>query len=284
MTRTAKLLLVPILLLQIVVFTFVARHRFIDGDEGSFLMASRMVLMHKKPYLDFFYNQTPLLPYGYGVWMNFSGISWNSARMFSVLLTTLLGVLLYGHVCQQTRKWVAGFVAVMMFASSTFIFAWFPVVKTFSLAGLFLFSAYVVVSQISAESSPWPIAAGGLLLGLSVDTRSYLLLITPVFVWWIFHNTDTRGRLASVLWFLGGFTVGIAPCLYLFISSPDAFLFDNLGFHAIRSSGGLIGFWRDKLVVVLMLFLGHSQCNGIQDSILFFISLGFVRAHARHHG
>lgn len=148
--------------------------------------------------------------------------------------------------------------------------------KTFSLAGLFLFAAYVIVSQISAESPPWTIAAVGLLLGLSVDTRSYLLLITPVFLWWIFHHTVTRGRLASVLWFLGGFTVGTAPCLYLFISSPNAFLFDNLGFHAIRSNGGLIGSWGEKFFVVLMLFFGEPQCNGIQDSILFFLSLGFV--------
>jgi len=73
MTRTARLLLVPVLLGQTLFFTWLALHRFIDGDEGHFLLASRLVLMHKKPYLDFFYNQAPLLPYVYALWMKCSG-------------------------------------------------------------------------------------------------------------------------------------------------------------------------------------------------------------------
>ena len=274
MTRTAKLLLVPMLLLQILFFTFVALHRFVDGDEGFSLLASRLVLMHKRPYLDFFYQQAPLLPYVYALWMKGFGISWNSARILSALLTTLLGTLLYEHVCRQTRNWLAGFAAVVLFASSALVFTWFTVVKTYSLSGVFLFSAYVVVSELPATSPRWLMGAGGLLLGLSVDTRSYLLLLIPVFLWWIFHNCDTRVRLASILWFLGGFTIAMVPCLYLFISSPDAFLFNNLGYHAIRTNAGLIGMWREKLVIVLILFLGGAR--GIQNSILFFISLGFV--------
>jgi hypothetical protein len=232
--------------------------------------------MHKKPYLDFFYNQAPLLPYVYALWMKCSGISWSSARIFSALLTTLLGVLLYEHICSQTRNWIAGLSAVVLFASSTLVFAWFPVAKTHTLAGLFLFSAYVVVSRLSAGSPRWMIAAGGVLLGLSVDARSYLLLLAPAFVWWIFCTLDGAIRLKSILWFLGGFTIGVAPCLLLFIPSPDVFLFDNLRYHAIRSGGGLIGWWQEKLVVVLQLFLGARDGNGLQWSILFFVSVGFL--------
>ncbi|MGA3055471.1 MAG: glycosyltransferase family 39 protein [Candidatus Korobacteraceae bacterium] len=276
MTRAAKLLLVPLLALQVAFFTFVALHRFVDGDEGFYLLASRLVLMHKRPYLDFFYTQAPLLPYVYALWMRFAGVTWISAKLFSALLTALLGTLLYEHVCEQTRNWVAGLSAVVIFASSTLVFAWYPVVKTFSLAGLFLFAAYVVLTRFSAASPRWLIAAGGVLYGLSVDARSYLLLLTPVFLLWIFNNSDTRNKLASILWFLGGFTAGIAPCLFLFLPSPDAFLFDNLRYHAIRSSAGLLGWWGEKLVIALQVFLGGPEGNGLQWSILFFVSLGFV--------
>jgi hypothetical protein len=58
-----------------------------------------------------------------------------------------------------------------------------------------------------------------------------------------------------MLWFLGGFTIGILPCLYLFIASPDLFLFNNLGFHALRSDSGLIGDWKQKLIVVAQIVL-----------------------------
>ena len=277
MTRAAKLLLVPLLALQVAFFTFVALHRFVDGDEGFYLLASRLVLMHKKPYLDFFYTQAPLLPYAYALWMKFTGVSWVSAKIFSALLTALLGTLLYEHVCEQTRNWVAGLAAVVMFASSTLIFAWFPVVKTFSLAELFLFAAYVVVSRISPTSSRWLIAASGMSFGLSVDTRSYLLLVTPVFLWWIFRNSDVGARRASTLWFLGGLIVGTLPSLYLFLSSPNAFLFNNMGYHALRSNSGLIGFWEEKFAAIVASFLLKWEgSNAIQASLLFVVSVAFV--------
>jgi hypothetical protein len=68
----------------------------------------------------------------------------------------------------------------------------------------------------------------------------------------------------------------MVPCLYLFISSPYAFLFNNLGYQAMRTNAGLMGMWPEKFIVVLMLFIGGPQGNGIQNSILFFIILGFI--------
>jgi 4-amino-4-deoxy-L-arabinose transferase-like glycosyltransferase len=276
MTRAAKLLLVPVLLLQVGFFGFVAAHRFIDGDEGAFLLASRLVLAHKTPYLDFFYQQAPLLPYAYALWMKVAGISWFSGRAFTVLLTSLLGLLLYRHVCEQTGSWLAGISAVVLFASSTLVFAWFSVVKTYSLSGLFLFCAYLAITRLSAARPKWPLAVAGLWFGLSVDTRSYLLLLTPLFLWWILHNGDTHSRRKSTLWFLGGLAVGLAPCLFLFLPSPDTFLFNNLRYHALRSNLGLIGWWQQKVFVLVELFLGAPEGNGLQWSILFFISVGFI--------
>jgi hypothetical protein len=276
MTRTGKLLLVPVFLLQMLLFSFVARHRFIEGDEGFYLLASRLVLMHKKPYLDFFYTQTPLLPYVYAFWMKYTEMSWTSAKIFSALLTALLGTVLYEHVCHQTRNWLAGVVATIVFASSTLVFAFFTVVQTYSLAGLFLFSAYAILSRISAASPRWMIGTAGLLFGLSVDTRSYLLLLAPLFLCWIFHSSGALVRLTSILLFLSGFMIGIVPCLYFFMVSPKAFLFDNLGYHVIRSDGGAIGMWGEKLIVILITFLGSKYGNGIQNSMLFFICIGFI--------
>ena len=276
MNRAAKLLLIPIFLLQILFFMLVARHRFVHVDEGFFLLAARLVLMHKTPYVDFFYPQAPLLAYVYALWMKCLGVSWTAGRLLAALLTSLLGTILYRHVCRQTGNWIAALAAIIMFASSTLIFAWFPIVGPYSLAGLFLFSAYVILTSHSAESSPWLLATAGLLLGFSVDTRSNLLLVAPLFLWWLRRNFDARARLNSTLWFLGGLLVGLAPCLYLFVPSPDTFLFDNLGYHAIRSNAGLIGMMWEKLGLVIMFLLGGPGGNGIQNSILFFVSLGFV--------
>ena len=273
MTRTCKLLFIPIFLLQAGFLLFVSQHRFVDGDEGFYLLASRLVLQHKAPYLDFFYTQAPLLPYVYAGWLRFTGISWFAARVFAALQTAVLGGLIYEHVCRETGKWMAGFSAVVLFASSSFVFAWFPIVKTFPLATLFLFLAYVIFARRSQASSGWWIAAAGLFFGLSVDTRSYLVAVAPVFLWWTFRQN--RGHwLARLLWFAGGFTIGVLPSLILFFASPDAFLFNNLGYHAMRSKAGLIGLWEDKAMVLLATFGGRF--TGFQFSVLSLTCVGLI--------
>src|SRR5271169_700175 len=104
MNRTCKLLLAPVFLALLCFFLYVSRHRFIDGDEGFYLLASRLVLAHKTPYLDFFYTQAPLLPYVYAIWMKFVGVTWVSGRTLPALLTTLLGLLMFWHICRVTGR------------------------------------------------------------------------------------------------------------------------------------------------------------------------------------
>lgn len=275
MTRAARLLLLPIILLQVLFFSFVAQHRFVDGDEGSYLLASRLVLEHKKPYMDFFYNQAPLLPYVYGYWLKVAGISWTSGRMLCVLLTTLLGVLVYAQVYDQTLSWIAGYVAVILFASSSLVFAWLSVVKTHSMTAALLFGAYVFVSR---RSLPWRMALGGFLLGMSVDTRSYIILVVPVFVLWIVRSVDAERRFKLICFFCGGLFVGLLPTIVFFLWAPDIFLFDNLFYHGVRSSRGLVGWWQEKAVVIVQLFLGSSENNGLQWALVFFAAVGLNAA------
>ncbi len=265
--------LVAVALLQITFFGYIARHRFVDGDEGFFLLASRLVLSGKKPYLDFLYEQGPLLPYVYAGWMKAFGITWASARFFAAILTSLLGVLLCREVRRQTQSWLAAAAALVMFSLSMLVFGFFPVAKTYSLAALCLFFCYALLTSSGAASSRWTMLAAGLLFGLSVDTRAYLLLLAPVFVWWIVARIESCNPRTATLWFLGGLVLGNAPAIWLFLASPSAFLFNNLGFHAVRSHGGLVGNWQQKLVALLVTFLGGGQSNGLQMSLLFFASV-----------
>jgi hypothetical protein len=127
------------------------------------------------------------------------------------------------------------------------------------------------------------VAAAGLLFGLSVDTRSYVVVLVPLFLWWIFRHAETRNEISRILWFLGGFTVGIVPCLYLLVSAPDLFLFNNLGFHAIRTDAGLIGNWKAKRYVARDVLFG-AEDNGGQFSILLALSFVVILALRRRRG
>jgi hypothetical protein len=110
-----------------------------------------------------------------------------------------------------------------------------------------------------------------------VDTRSYVVGLLPILLWWIFRDPETRNGISRIRWFLGGFTVGILPCLYLLISSPDRFLFNNLGYHAIRSDSGLIGAWSKKLNIAFKVLFG-TEDNGGQFSILSALSFAVILA------
>jgi len=272
MNRTCRLLFIPVVFFLLCFFMFVARHRFVDGDEGFYLLASRLVLAGKTPYLDFLYTQAPLLPYVYGMWMKFMGLTWVSARTFSALLTVALGLAVYGQVCRESGTLLAGLSAVLLFATNTLVFAWYPIAKTYSLAGLFLFLAYAIVSRLSPASSPWWMACGGLLLGLSMDARSYVAGVAPVFFWWIIRQSETSRRVSNTLWFLAGLAIGIAPSAVLFPLSPDRYLFNNLGYHALRSSAGLIGDLRSKVHIARVVLVGPDD-NGLQFGMLAAISV-----------
>jgi hypothetical protein len=141
---------------------------------------------------------------------------------------------------------------------------------------LLLFSAYVVTSRLSADGATWRAVLGGILVALAADTRSYLILTVPVFLWWIWRSSGRGSKAKQAVTFLSGVIIGVIPCIYFFVLSPSRFLFDNLGYHAIRTNEGLVGMWGQKIGVVLMLLLGGPEGNGIQNSILFVVSLGLV--------
>jgi len=265
MTRSCKWVFLGIVVFESVWFFYISQQRLIDGDEGFYLLAARLVLEHRAPYLDFFYTQAPLLPYVYAGWLKLFPISWAWARAFSALLTVIVGALVFEHVCHQTKRWMAGVAATVLYCSSALVFAWFPTAKTFSLSAIFLFSTYVILTRVSSSKSKWVTALAGLLFGLSVDARSYIIAIVPVFLWWILVSDPAR-RAARVVWFLGGVVVGLTPSLVLFVASPDVFLFNNLGYHALRSDAGLIGGWRNKARIAWLLVIGNH--TGFQFSLL----------------
>jgi hypothetical protein len=268
MSRLCWLAFIPVCLVEGGFFWFVSQHHYIDGDEGFYLLASQLVQQHKKPYVDFFYTQAPLLPYAYAMWFKIAGISWFAARKFAAIQTAILAGLVYEQVCHDTRKCLAGLSAVLLFASSTLIFAWLPIVKTFALATLFLFIAYVILVRVTPSSAGRWYATAGFFWGLSVTTRAYFLMTGPLLLYWIFSQPNGR-RFSRILRFVGGLIVGVTPSLVLFLAAPDAYWFDNLGYHAIRSNYGLVGAWPYKVKIVLSLFGGHV--TGLQVSLLTLI-------------
>src|SRR5438876_10588559 len=160
------------------VFVPMSLFGLVDGDEGTYLLVSRLVIEGQLPYHDFYYPQMFLLPYVYGAWMSLVGYSWYGARLLSAFFSIALGLLLYRQAAHLAGARVWGVLAAVLFTFTSLAFGWYPIIKTFDLPTLLLFAAYAVLST----PSRWKWLASGALLGLATDCRVYVIAVVPAFV------------------------------------------------------------------------------------------------------
>ena len=263
MRRRFKAFDVLIVVATAAVFMPLSLRRFLDGDEGVYALASKLVTHGEVPYRDFAYPQMPLLPYVYGAWMWVAGESWASVRVLSALLAVALGCLLYAHVLGRTGR-PAAVLALVLYAASGLVFEWLTTVKSYSLSAFLLFGAYSLVDRAPTRRR---VVLGGIVLGLGIGTRLLLAGAVPAFL--IYLLASRRARRAGT--FLAGLCLGLVPSVVFLAVAPDAFVFDNIGYQGVRSPNGLIGDLPQKLRTVANLF-GYGVTDreaGLQLALLF---------------
>src|SRR5207247_11386192 len=113
-------------ILMAAVFVPMSLYRIVDGDEGTYLLVSRLVAEGQLPYHDFFYPQMFLLPYVYGAWMKLVGYSWYGARLLSAVFSVLLGLLVYRQTALVAGARAWGVLAVVLFPFSSPPFSRYP--------------------------------------------------------------------------------------------------------------------------------------------------------------
>ena len=276
----AAWIIAAIFIFQCLIFVPVATVRPIDGDEGFYLLAAKLVFQGKQPYTDFFYPQMPLLPYVYGLWMWLFGFSWYAARLLSALLAVGTGLLLYKYVVSLTSKRRLGLLAVSLYALCAVLLGWYTVAKTYSLSVFLLMSAVVLLPGKSDSHRELRYILSGLLLGLAIDTRLFFLAVVPVFLLVLRRNEESKPEayIKSQGWLLLGVLIGLLPNLWFLAVSPDTYIFSNIGYHAMRTGGGLLGFLEQKLLIILEL-IGAWKAWGhvsLQLPILLFANCYYL--------
>ena len=220
--------------IQLLFFVTLSFNRLIAGDEGFYLIAAKEVMYGALPYLDFFYPQMPFLPFMYGGWMELFGASWRNARLLAALLSAALGCLLFIRVVSLYGiRW--GYVAVLLFFTSQFVFPWYVIAKTYSLSTLLLFAAYVLFVSRLPLAPVLQFALAGFFYGLAVNTR--LFFCTTLIVFALSCIRLPRGqRGMALISFLSGAGITFIPDLYFMAVGFDSFWFSNMGYHLLRSN------------------------------------------------
>lgn len=204
--------------------------RNIDGDEGLYLEAARLVAQGKSLYSDFFYQQMPALPYLYAGWMKVFGFTLSSARWLSALLTALTSVFVMGYVARRTGKLLLVNLCSLLFFANGMVLAWAPVIKTHPLNMLTLTASLVMILEWKAGRSCWWLFFSGLALGIGISGRLTLgpfAVLFLAFILWQSPSSKWRGVAA----FFVGAALPSIPVLVFFFSDPALFWKYNFTYH-----------------------------------------------------
>lgn len=239
---------------MLVLFFWQAYTRNVDGDEGLYLEAVRLVLQGKELYFDFFYQQMPLLPYVYAAWAKIFGLSLFSVRWLSVLLFCGAGLWMTSYIARRCKDPLVVSVSAVLFYGSGIVLAWAPVFKTHPLNILCLTGSAICLLdwRQGGRDNIFLIACAGLLLGIGINSRLLLAPYAIFFACFVFFGNQ-RHRWRDALLFSGVVTLTSLPTFYFLWKDPDQFIRFNLTYHT-NIFPGVVGLEK-RLVTAKNVFL-----------------------------
>jgi hypothetical protein len=227
-------LIVSSSLLYLAGLLYYASVRPIDGDEGFYTTAARLVWEGRTPYKDFFFQQALLLPYLYSWIWAVHPRSLVAMRILSAacggLEVLLLGLALVCARRLPNKVVLAAFATVLL---NPYSVSWNVVVETFAVANLLMTIATICL-YIALRSGrlSW-FFASAFALGVCVSARSLDgFLIPAVLLGVLFQESRSSRRFyPKSLTFLAGALIGGLPMIVSFVRYPHAFIFNNLIYH-----------------------------------------------------
>ena len=215
-----------------------AQVRPLDGDEGYYTTAARLVWEGKTPYKDFAYPQGILLPYLYSWIWPVHPRSLVAMRCFSAACGAL-AVFLWGSCLLSARR-VSTTIALATFAVILFhpYWVWWNVAfKTFAVCNLLMSIAMICLyTALQSRRGRWYFVAG-LAMGACASVRSLYAPLVPFVFLWLLHMEwrSSRHRFPATLAFFGGAACGVLPMIISFASDPPAFIFNNIKYRSLLS-------------------------------------------------
>lgn len=217
--------------------------RLIDGDEGFYTTAARLVWEGKTPYRDFFFQQAPLLPYIY---------SW----IWAIYPHSLLAMRYLSAACGGIAVWLwgvslisakrlpisAAFVSFAVVLLNPYWMSWNVVVKTFAVANLLMSVATICLYiALHSDRARW-FFMSGLVLGTCASVRALYGPLIPCVLVWLFLTEwrMSKPSFSKTLALLTGEVCGLAPMIFSFLGDPRAFIFNNVRYHGLQAGYRLV--------------------------------------------
>ena len=230
--------LLLILLLQLAAALVFVFYRTVDADEGFYLAAAQRVADGMMPYVDFFFPQAPLMPLTF---FAFSGWGIESLLLLRVL-ATLAGLattyVMYQLVKRTMRSSTVAATASFLMAFGGLFLTWHSTFKPYAFVDLALLISFSFLLRSGEDESidSKAIFFAWLALGFAINFRSIFVVLIPIYVYaLVLAARRARSAIAKPAGIAAlGILLPSLPAIYLLISSPEQFYFNNLGFHLQR--------------------------------------------------
>ena len=204
-------------------------------DEGYHVVAAQLIKAGLRPYLDFFFEQTPLNAYWNALWMRLFGDSWHTAHALAALETSAAVVLAAHFVLTRLpeRPWrLAGAIAAtLMIGCSTNLVEFGPLAQAYGMC-LFTTVCAFRLAVIAVEGPRWWLAAAaGGFAGAGAASSLLSAPVAPVLLVWVWRSNRAGSRWIKTGTFTVGAAVPFMPLLWLFVKSPWVVWFNIAKYH-----------------------------------------------------
>ena len=218
-------------------------------DEGFHFLAAYLIHTGKRPYLDFFFPQTPLNAYWNAAWMGLFGPSWRVVHAVAVLATMGSVILLVEYVFslfrgQRSRlgfqsgrqvDWqlAAAFAALALFGLRSEVWIVGTISQAYPLCLLLVVAAFRIAIRAVARLGFRMSALAGLCAGAAAACSLLTAAVSPVLLIWMWLNNRAGNRWIKSAGFVGGALLAFVPVLALFARGPHQVIFNILKYHTL---------------------------------------------------
>jgi hypothetical protein len=207
-------------------------------DEGFHLLTAQLIKNGRRPYLDFFFPQTPLNAYWNAFWMKIFGDTWRTAHIAAALCTSAAVFLTIDFVYTRFRipRWqfAAGLTAVFLVGLNESLVEFGAVGQAYGLS-LFLTVASFRLALIAArQRNPLLAALTGCVAGAAAGSTLLTAPVLPILLIWIAFYTATDNRWTKVAAYLVGAGIPFIPIALLALQNFRVVLFNIIEYHAFH--------------------------------------------------
>lgn len=252
------------------------------GNESFHLLAAQLINVGKKPYLDFFYQHTPLFIYLNAAWMRIFGETWRSAHVLSALLTggCVAAVANYVYNRLDDTRWRLAISAATaaLLGLNFYVICFGTAALPFGLCLLVTFVAFRLTTAAVRQPGVLLPFSAGMMAGAAAASSLLTAPVCVVLIVWLVRHDLGSDRRRKCISFAVGAVLPFLPLIWLGLLAPRPIFFDLVEYHLFHRAGSEGNMIRWNLREIVDWF------GSIQGLVLVSLALIGLSSSAGGHG